>query len=161
MKKLIPLLLMFMASVAMADVKISDLPLGSAATTGVNDSFPYVDATASVTRRLKISDLPNAPGFALALKRTVATTTTNTSLAALTKDYILNMNTVSGNLVVTLPSAITSDTFCVDVKKIHASNEVTVQTSLGQTIDGSSTDILNTPFESRRYCAVNSNWFIY
>lgn len=159
--KLIALILMLVSGTALADVKISDLPLGSAASTGVNDSFPYVDASAGVTRRLKLSDLPNVPGISTSMKRTVNTVSINTIVPTLTKDYILNVNTGAGNISVTLPNATSSDAWCIDVKKIHASNEVTVQTTLSQTIDGSSTDTLNTSNESRRYCAVNSSWYIY
>lgn len=43
------------------DVKISQLPLGSGATVGVNDSFPYVQASTSVTKRLTLWDLINLP----------------------------------------------------------------------------------------------------
>src|SRR5574338_239233 len=119
MKKILLLFAVFAATIASADVKISDLPLGSAALTGANDSFPYVDASAGVTRRLKLSDLPNIPNISSAIKRTVNTVSVNTTIPTLTKDYILNVNTGAGSVTVTLPSATGSDTFCVDIKKIH------------------------------------------
>lgn len=62
---LFALLLAFSAQAA--NVPISGLPLGSAAATGMNDSFPYVDATADVTRRLKLSDIKNIPSLAAAI----------------------------------------------------------------------------------------------
>lgn len=59
------LLFMFlMSSQAMAvDIKISQLPLGTASSTGTLDSFPYVDANAGVTRRLKLSTLISLPSM--------------------------------------------------------------------------------------------------
>lgn len=62
MKSTIFFLLTFITSVVFAaDVKISQLPLGTASTTGVNDSFPYVAATTNITKRLTIWDLINIP----------------------------------------------------------------------------------------------------
>lgn len=60
MKKLL-LFFSLIFSAQAADIKISQLPLGSASLTGSNDSFPYVDATSNVTRRLKLWDLINLP----------------------------------------------------------------------------------------------------
>jgi hypothetical protein len=62
MKKLI-LGFLLIACAAQADIKISQLPLGSAASTNVNDSFPYVDSVASTTQRLDLSDLVNLPAM--------------------------------------------------------------------------------------------------
>ena len=62
MNKLLGLLLVFTTVLAQAaDVKISQLPLGSAATTGVNDSFPYVAAGVNITKRLTLYDIANIP----------------------------------------------------------------------------------------------------
>jgi len=59
------ILLILLASTCLAaDVKIGDLPLGSAPATNINDSFPYVDSVNNVTKRLKLQDifsLPNVP----------------------------------------------------------------------------------------------------
>lgn len=64
MKKIIALLGL-LASCAQpsfaADVKISQLPLSSAATAGVNDSFPFVQATTNITKRMTLWDLINLP----------------------------------------------------------------------------------------------------
>lgn len=46
-----------------ADVKITDLPLGTAAASGVNDVFPFVDTAAVVTKKMKLSDLKNLPSM--------------------------------------------------------------------------------------------------
>lgn len=70
---------------AVADTKISQLPLGVASTTNANDSFPYVDSVFLQTKRLKLSDLVNLPAFqtynaptcTLAAAATVATALAN------------------------------------------------------------------------------------
>lgn len=65
MKKLIISLGLILSIVAQAaDVKISSLPLGSAATTGISDSFPYVQASVNITKRLTLWDLVNLPPMA-------------------------------------------------------------------------------------------------
>src|SRR3982750_3863161 len=62
MKKLLSFaLLLFSATTFAADIKISQLPLGSAATAGANDSFPYVQANVNITKRLTLWDLINLP----------------------------------------------------------------------------------------------------
>lgn len=64
MKKIISLLLLLSSITgAVADTKISQLPLGSAAATNTNDSFPYVNSIAGTTDRLDLSDLVNLPAF--------------------------------------------------------------------------------------------------
>lgn len=62
MKHFIALLLFLTTPAAHAvDVKISQLPLGAGSSVGVNDSFPYVQASTNVTRRLTLWDLINLP----------------------------------------------------------------------------------------------------
>jgi hypothetical protein len=65
MKLFLSCLLSLVFSVAaVADTKVSQLPLGNASTSAASDSFPYVDSTAGVTRRLQLWDLANLPPFA-------------------------------------------------------------------------------------------------
>lgn len=61
MRKLITLFLSLFCLTLQADTKISQLDLGSAAATNASDSFPYVDAVLSQTKRLLLSDLLNLP----------------------------------------------------------------------------------------------------
>lgn len=56
-------ILLYCVSVLAVDIKISQLPLGSGAAIGVNDSFPYVQASNNITKRLTIYDLVNVPLF--------------------------------------------------------------------------------------------------
>lgn len=44
-----------------ADIKISQLSLGSAGSSASGDSFPYVSAAANITKRLTVWDLVNVP----------------------------------------------------------------------------------------------------
>lgn len=46
-----------------ADVKISELPLGTAASTTALDSFPYVLKTPAVTKRMTVWDIANIPAL--------------------------------------------------------------------------------------------------
>lgn len=56
------LLFLFSASTGFAaDVKISQLPLGAASATGINDSYPFVFAATNTTKRMTIWDIANIP----------------------------------------------------------------------------------------------------
>lgn len=46
-----------------ADIKISQLPLGSATTSSSTDSFPYVSSATNVTKRLTLWDVSNIPSL--------------------------------------------------------------------------------------------------
>ena len=61
MKRLILLLGLVASFSALADTKISQLPLGTAATTATGDVFPYVDTTNGVTKKMRLWDLLNLP----------------------------------------------------------------------------------------------------
>ena len=61
--KTITILLSLFSSVALADTKISQLPIGSAASTSVNDSFPYVNSVSGTSQRLTLWDLINLPAM--------------------------------------------------------------------------------------------------
>jgi len=60
MRNALIFILLFAIS-AIADVKISQLPLGSGAAVGINDSFPFVSAGTGITKRLTIFDIVNVP----------------------------------------------------------------------------------------------------
>lgn len=62
--KFVFLLVFLFLNLALAEnTKMSQLPLGNATTTGANDSFPYVDASAGISKRLKVWDIINIPTF--------------------------------------------------------------------------------------------------
>lgn len=60
-KLLLSFLLLVSATAFAVDIKISQLPLGSASTTGGADSFPFVSSAANITKRMTIWDIPNIP----------------------------------------------------------------------------------------------------
>lgn len=65
MRNLVLLFMMlFSLNTIAATIPISQLPLGSAAGTSINDSFPYVMSTTNTTKRLLLSDLINIPALA-------------------------------------------------------------------------------------------------
>ncbi len=100
MKNFIFLLLTLTASLGLAvDVKISQLPLGSAASTGSNDSFPYVAAATNVTKRLTIYDLINVP----AIRATYAPIASPTFTGVVTSPSFVGplTGTASGNTTIT------------------------------------------------------------
>ena len=89
MKKYLSFLLcLYVSAVFATDVKISQLPLATASSTGVNDSFPYVNATTGTTERVTLWDLINLPPF----------TTTYAKLANPTFTGTVTATTFSGAL---------------------------------------------------------------
>lgn len=82
MKKFIFSLFLIFATIAFADIKIGDLPLKSAATTGTLDSLPFVDAFTNVTRRVKLSDLINLPSMGSTYAKLVGSPTFTGSVTA-------------------------------------------------------------------------------
>lgn len=96
--------------------------------------------------------------------RNTNTVGSNFTFPTLVKDYLLNVNTSSGGIIVILPDAVDSLGYCADVKNIGSPvNSITVSAFDGQTIDGFSNVIINDPSgnESRHFCAVNGNWYNY
>lgn len=64
MRKILTGLLLLASLAAVADVKISQLPLGSAASTTNTDVFPFVNSTSSTTSKMTLWDLINLPPLA-------------------------------------------------------------------------------------------------
>lgn len=85
-------------SASAANEKISQLPLGSAAATGINDSFPYVVASTSVTKRLTIYDLINVPSIVATYAKLASPTFTGTVTGTFAGNLTGNVTgNVSGN----------------------------------------------------------------
>lgn len=162
MRNFFLIVMLLFGSAQAADIKLSNLPLGSAAITGVDDSFPFVDAAGPTTKRLKLSDLINLPSLAASLsqRRTTNSISTGFTIPTLTKDYILNVDTSGGAIAVILPDAVASDALCVDIKDLGSFN-VNLTAPGSQKIDGSSSDALTVLNEARHYCAVSGNWYNY
>jgi hypothetical protein len=82
------------------------------------------------------------------------------TIPTLTKDYILNVSTNSGDVYITLPDATLTNGLCVDIKNV-GSNVVTYFTVNGQTIDGASSREITGLNDSDHDCAVEGNWNVY
>lgn len=103
--KLISLLLF--STFALADVKISQLPLGSAATTVSGDSFPYVDSVNNVTKRLTLYDIINIPALKnyyapIASPTFTGTVTAPSFVGTLLGNVVGNVSGSAGSLSTTL-----------------------------------------------------------
>lgn len=91
--------------------------------------------------------------------REVVTTTTNYNVDS--DDYVVLANAVSDDIIVTLPDA----TLCKDneyhIKRINGvNNTVTIATSLGQTIDGVTSIIINKQNITMSLICDGTQWFI-
>lgn len=81
---------------------------------------------------------------------------------------IINVNTTlqlgyvylaSGNITCTLPTAIGNIGKTITFKNIGTA-DITINTTLSQTIDGDTTAILNRRYTSVTFISDNNNWFI-
>lgn len=78
----------------------------------------------------------------------------------LTADVVL-ANAASGPVTITLPDARDSGDRLVTIKRLNSgANAVTVATSFNQAIDGSSTFVLTTQYNSVTVVSDNQNWHI-
>jgi hypothetical protein len=94
--------------------------------------------------------------------RTVSTVTGDTTVTTLTGDRIVNVNATSGDVAITLPDAVASAGWCVDIKKVDSSaNEVSLVGDSGQTVDGNASMELPEQNDAVRACAVGGDWFLY
>lgn len=105
------ILIVFSTIVWAADVKISQLPLGSAVSVGSTDSFPYVAVASNTTKRLTLYDLINIPAFTSTFAPiasptftgtvtavTLLTTTASATTANITTGNLTTANVTTGNL---------------------------------------------------------------
>lgn len=89
MRKLLFIFLL-LSQIASAEVKISQLPLGTAAATTSVDSYPFVNFTSGLTMQMKLWDLVNLPPFQ------------NFTLQTLTANQLFSGNNASSNPSLTL-----------------------------------------------------------
>ena len=132
----------------------NDSTLASSVTTATELSFLH-GVTSNV--QTQINEI-----IAGGVSRTVYTTSLSLVIANLARDYLLNADSTLSILYETLPDAVASNGFCIDIKNIGSpANVVTVLTQFSQTIDGQSSYLVSGTFESARICANGSNWFLY
>jgi len=123
-------------------------------------SAPYETATVGslTVNNLTVKGTLTAPAVAA----TTNTVTANTTIPTLTKNYIIDVNTTSGALAITLPDAVASQGFCVYGKNIGSpANNATYGTTSAQTVDTQSTFVQNTLNDANEFCAINGNWSVF
>lgn len=133
------------------DQKISQLtlytsPIGT-------DVLPIEDVTTINTKKIALSLL--ATFFSLV--------TTAVSRTLGTSDLVVLMDATSGVVTATLPTAvgIAGRQYKIkDWKGKSATNNITIATTSAQTIDGSSTKILNSNYSSLTVISDGANWSI-
>lgn len=100
MKKLLAILLLAPQLLMAADVKISQLPVGSAASGGSTSSVPYYDQPSGTTKQMQFVDFPNIPSLGSTYAPLANPTFSGFTQAGGTS--------ITRTLVPTLSSAITS-----------------------------------------------------
>lgn len=108
------LLVSVFPSSVLADIKISQLPLGTAAAAGANDSFPYVDFASSITKRMKIFDLINLPAFGSQFAPIASPTFTGT-VTGPTFVGALTGNSSTSTALASVPTHCTSPQFALGI----------------------------------------------
>lgn len=115
--KLAPIsLLVFLWTIqlVLADTKITDLPLGSAATSGAQSVLPYVDTTTNVTKKLKLSDVPNIPALSAnswTVGKTLAGYSSTTGVLSSADSIVSAISKLNGNLAAISAAAISIGTY--------------------------------------------------
>lgn len=137
MKNLLFLIPILMLSVfCFADTKISELPLGSAATTNVNDSFPYVDSVAGSTKRLTVYDIVNVPTIQSVLDGLIPTQSGQSG-------KFLTTNGVSTSWAALTSGTVTSVAMSVPSFLSVAGSPITTSGTLAVTLSGTALPMAN------------------
>jgi len=118
----------------------------------------YCQPASNVTYSLSIRVLERKQSTAPS-PPTVWSTKTG-SYTILTTDRAILVDTSSGPITITLPTAISATQVYTIKKKTPDTNAVTVATTSSQTVDGSTTYILPTQYQSIDVASDNTNWFI-
>lgn len=121
----------------------------SLTTTGTSGVATYNPGTG-------VLNIPNYSSGSGGITRSVSVISTPTTAGATAStDYVY---IVSGTTTLTLPTAV-GNTNEYTVKRV-GTNDVTVATTSGQTIDGSSTAVIKVQYQSLTFISDNSNWNI-
>jgi hypothetical protein len=89
-------------------------------------------------------------------------TTTATSYSVLTTDYIIAVTSTASARTITLPTAVnaTGRKYVIkDESGGAATNNITINTTSSQTIDGASTKTISSNYGSATVYSDGSNWF--
>ena len=86
---------------------------------------------------------------------TTSVTLTNTDVVALVDD-----DTAGGAVTINLPPAAENAGRILHVKKLGTTGNVIIDGNASETIDGATTQVITTQFDSARMVCDGSNWFI-
>lgn len=92
--------------------------------------------------------------------RTRPYSTKSASYSMVSSDDVIFTNSTSGSVVITLPTASGQGGKEIMIKRSSGSNLVTIQADGSETVDGSSSYIMNHQYESISLISNDSNWFI-
>lgn len=123
---------------------------------GTPTNKPFNDASGK-----NVLQFDNCTGIANTAPNAARTTVANVNYTALMSDNIIAYTSLSAGRAVTLPDA-TYFTGILTVKDEAGSagaNNITLQTSLSQTIDGASTKVINSNYGSAKVYSNGANWF--
>jgi hypothetical protein len=127
----------------------------SSNTTGLTDNWFVIDSTGGIDT----VTIDGTLDVGAVRKGLINTTTTPYNIAA--KDYTILMDATAGNKTVNLPAASSHTNRILVIKKIDSSaNTVTIDGNASETIEGATTKVLTTQYESVMIQCDGSNWFI-
>lgn len=84
----------------------------------------------------------------------------SSSSSILITDDVVFIDTSGGNITLTMPTAVNNGGKKIIIKRKNGSNNLTVSTSSGQTIDGSSSITIPYNYQSVTLVSDNTNWYI-
>jgi hypothetical protein len=73
-------------------------------------------------------------------------------------DYFIRVDATAGAVTVTLPPAARWAGIALVIKKLDAANNVTIDGNGSEEIDGATTDVLTTQYESRTLFSNGTGW---
>ena len=104
---------------------------------------------------------PSAGGGGSAPTLTAASPSSNYTISTSTGIEEIYILTPSANISVFLPAASTCGSgYKYNIKNMSASNTLTIDPNLSETIDGSTTHVISNQYESLTLVTDGSNWFI-
>jgi len=109
-------------------------------------------------RALASSSSGSSGDFTTAVSFPIETVTTNTTLDA--THYSVLVDDSGGSKTITLPAAAVCDGRIYNIKKLSASNTTTIDGNASETIDGATTLVLTTRYQTAKIQSDGTNWYL-
>lgn len=123
------------------------------------------DASGITTGTTRTFIFPNKSGtFAVTsdIPASLSTVTKTANYTATTSDTVILADATSGNITITLYTAVGNQGKQISIKKIDSSaNTVTIDPNSTETVDGSLTAVISVQNVSLTMTSDNANWYIY